>query len=147
MLPLPVQQWGLTRDGDLLARLCYPLLHASLLHALINVWCLLGCAMCFPLHIFDLVMAMVCAWCVPEVCLFADAATVGLSVAVYFLLGRITWLVRRRRRYLAFLSLYLLVSILLPASNGWAHLYGFVCGLIYGFVNTPLSWIKQSKPY
>jgi membrane associated rhomboid family serine protease len=143
LLPLPVADWGLTRDGGLTARLTYSLLHANLLHALLNVWCLLSVVIIYRLSPAGLFWGWVVAAAVPSCCLSLHP-TVGLSCIVYFLFGRAAWLAQRRTYYNIWMVFFILPGLFLPGINGRVHVWGYLCGLLYGLLNTPIAWIKRS---
>ncbi len=143
-LPLPVADWGLTSAGGCTPRLAYLWLHATPLHAVVNVWCLLSIVFTYRLHLSSLLWALLSAMLLPACCL-APEPTVGLSGAIYFLFGRVTWMTSRRLYFTSWILAYLALSWLLPGTNGWAHAWGYACGLVYGLLNTPLVWIKKSN--
>jgi membrane associated rhomboid family serine protease len=143
LLPLPVATWGLTVTGGISSRLCYPLLHATLLHALLNVWCLLSVVFVYRVRLSTLCWAYVAAVCIPTVCLSASP-TVGLSCAIFFLFGAVTWRTERRLYFTSWIIFYVVAGCLLPGTNGLAHVWGYATGLIYGLLNTPIQWIKRS---
>ena len=142
VLPLPLEELGLTRTSPFWTRLLYPLLHATALHALVNAWCLLVIFFRYPVTLGDLLWSILVSVLLPSACL-THQPTVGLSVAIYFLFGRITWMTQRRLQFVVWLLFYLAIGYLLPAINAWAHLWGCALGLVYGLLNTPVSWIRR----
>lgn len=119
-------------------RLTYSFFHASFLHALINVWCLLSVVFMYPISIWSLLMAFAVAISFPIDVVSVTMPTIGLSGVCFALMGRISFMVRRKWYYQAWLWFYILLGFLFPNTNGWLHLYCYLMGALIGFFNKPL---------
>lgn len=120
-------------------RLTYSFFHASFLHAFMNVWCLLSVAFVYPISIWSLIIAFGIAVSVPVDTFTCTIPTIGLSGVCFALMGRISFMVRRKWYYQAWLWFYILLGFLFPNTNGWLHLYCYILGVLIGFLNKPLK--------
>ena len=135
--PVDCSVVGLTKQGGW-PRLYYSFLHASVLHLVVNCWCLLSIAFAYTIKPWQLVLAIVTATLTPAFCLY-DTPTVGLSVAVYALLGMWALHVRRKLFYSAWILSYLSIGFLFPAVNVLAHIYGYMAGLLVSLLTMPMK--------
>lgn len=139
------QRVGIMQSVSFCNRLTYSFFHVSFLHAFMNIWCMLSVAFTFPISIWSLLMAFAVAASFPVdmLCdispMFAFAVpTVGLSGVCFALMGRISFMVRRKWYYQAWLAFYLLLGFIFPNTNGWLHLYCYLMGMAIGFLNKPI---------
>lgn len=151
----PVEKVGICKDCSVLARLAYSFFHASLLHALINCWCLLSIAFVYDLPINRLFVAYIIAVTFPVNTIGSvfgglpvEVPTVGLSAVCFALLGMASFQVRRKLYYHSFLLSFIALGFLIPllgaryglpvaSPNNILHLYCYVAGLLVGFLNSP----------
>lgn len=136
--------WGVTRDCDIIGRLCYPWVHASLLHALVNVWCLMSVVFIYDVSLGRLLTAYIIAVCVPGFAL-SDVPTVGLSTVCYALMGSLSFEVRRKAYFQSWMAFYIGIGFLFPSVNAIIHVYGYMAGLIVGLLNAPMPWLRRSN--
>lgn len=137
---------GIYSEAPLVSRLLYPFFHASFLHALINAWCLLSLAFSYHVSLKMMMTAYVVAISFPATTLYGIIAakslllpTLGLSGMCYALMGRMTFLIRRKLMYQSWVGFYIIVGFLLPNVNAWLHLYCYLCGVFFGLLNKPLQ--------
>ena len=147
---------GICKDCTILARFAYPFFHASLLHALVNCWCLLSLVFYYDVSLCYLLIAYVAAVTFPvgilaAVVPAASAAgvpTVGLSAVIFALLGMVSFQAKRKALLHSFVLssiafgylLHVICSVCgyaIATPNSTLHLYGYVAGLIVGFLNSP----------
>jgi membrane associated rhomboid family serine protease len=133
---------GVYHDCSLLSRLVYPFFHVSIIHALCNAWCLLSILFLCNVSWRRLLVAYVVAAGVPGVVLAAEP-TVGLSTVVFALLGMVSFQAKRKLYFHSSMAVIILPGFLFAGINGWVHLYGYVAGLLVGFLNMPLPCKKK----
>ncbi len=132
---------GVSIGSSLPARFLYPFFHASILHALLNAWCLLSIVFIHQVSLWRLFIAFLTSFAVP-VWALSDEPTVGLSCVCFFLLGSLTFEVRRKLYFFFCIGLYLLLGFFFPKVNALIHLYGYIAGLSVGLINFALSWLR-----
>lgn len=134
---------GIQAGCALSGRLLYPFFHANILHAALNVWCLLSLVFIYDITALRLLMAYIVAASVPVdtlgtfVCMAHP--TVGLSGMVYFLFGSISFEVSRRRYFQLCMAFYIVFGFLFPNTNAWLHLYCYLVGLSVALLNKPVN--------
>lgn len=128
---------GIYLGCGLTCRALYPFYHVNLLHALLNVWCLLSVVFIYDTSLWRLVFAYVIALSVPSL-LISTTPTVGLSGVVFALFGSISFEVERKTYYQLWMSAYLVVGFLFPNTNAWIHLYCYIAGLLAALLNKPV---------
>lgn len=133
---------GVFRGCPLIARFGYSFFHASILHAFVNVWCLLGIAFLYEVSPWRLLSAYMIALFVPDIAL-SDIPTVGLSCICYALLGSLSFEVKRKLYFQICMVIYIAVGFLFPAVNVAIHLYGYIAGLIVALLNYSLSCLRK----
>lgn len=116
-------------------RIVYPFLHASILHAIINCWCLLSLVFSFHISARMLLLAFAIAASAPAA--LVQGPTVGLSGLCFFLMARCSFLVHRKLLFHAWCGAYLAIGFLFPACAAWLHLYCYTAGLLVGWLNSP----------
>lgn len=135
---------GVYAGCSLYGRLLYPFFHANILHALLNVWCLLSLVFIYDISIGRLLLAYIVAVTVPIDTLgifiaALNAPTVGLSAVVFMLFGSISFEVLRKWYYQAWMLFYLIAGFIFPNTNAWLHLYCYLAGLVIALLNKPIT--------
>lgn len=150
----------------LYARLCYSFFHASLVHCLVNCWCLLSVVFIYRISLWSLLVAYVTAVLYPVDTLAAVAnsslttfhsslltPTIGLSGVCFCLLGQISFRVKRKLYYHFCILSFIAFGYIIPwassacgyavaTPNNLLHIYSYVVGLLVGFLNSPAPWQK-----
>ena len=139
LLPIDVSTVGIRQGCTLWQRLCYPFLHASLLHAGINCWCLLSISFGSNIPLWKLVVAYLIAVSYPSI-LMGSQSTVGLSGLVFALLGTICVTSRKWYVNISIILGIICFGFLLPHINATLHLYCYLAGLLVGLLTKPVSW-------
>ncbi len=121
-------------------RFLYHFFHASAIHYLTNAWCLVSVVFAFDLALSDLAVAYIIASFVPVIW---TTPTIGLSGVCFTLLGRCSFLVRRKMHYHYFMALFIIAGLVMPNVNGFIHLYCYVAGILYGLLIHPIKWQKK----
>lgn len=132
--------WGIDAHFSWPQRLTYHFAHASLIHAGLNVWCLLSIVFTFDVPISYLIWAYALASSCP--CLILGSQpTIGLSGICFALLGLVSWQANKVRYHLwvtLFIALGFLTTLLFHfAIANLLHAYCYVTGVAVGFLNTP----------
>ncbi|MCD8295373.1 MAG: rhomboid family intramembrane serine protease [Clostridia bacterium] len=134
--------WSLHAGCSAWARLAWPFLHANLLHALLNVWCLLSVTFVYDLSWKRLLLSYAVAVTIPvgPLSFLPGMAlpTVGLSGVVYFLFAAGPVQVGRRGDWPAWLAPYLHAGVLFPKTNAWVHVWCYLAGLVFALLNMPI---------
>lgn len=152
-----LQTVGIGKDCSVLARFTYSFFHASLIHTLINCWCLLSIVFIYDVTLCSLAIAYITAVTFPidtlcYVCgdCVATAPTVGMSAVCFSLLGQIAFQVKRKLYYQAWVISFIAFGFVLPPlcsvcgysiayPNNILHIYCYVVGLLVGFFNSPAT--------
>lgn len=145
----------------LLPRLLYSFFHASLLHCLVNSWCLLSVVFYYDLPLSSLLLAYITAATFPvdTICTVlggsaAEIPTIGLSGICFSLLAQASFHARRKLYFHLYIAFFLLLSTAFPylcsvcgyaiaTPNTPLHIYCYVAGLIVGFLNSPAPWQRH----
>lgn len=137
-LPSPdLQEVGIRQGCGLAPRLAYPFFHANVLHAALNVWCLLSVMFAYDVSWRMLLLAFIVAMTVPVGFLGCAAPTVGLSGVVFFLFGSLSFSVIRKWYYQTWMAAYLIAGFFLPGVAGRLHLWCYAVGFIVALLNRP----------
>lgn len=150
---------AVSEDTSVSARLLYSFFHASVVHALVNSWCLLSIVFIYDVSLTYLIIAYVIAVTFPAGTLcavFSSAGypTVGLSAICFALLGMVFFQIKRKLYFMAWLLSFFTVGCILPPlcsligisvtyPNSIIHIYSYVVGLFVGFLNSPAPWIRK----
>lgn len=153
---------GICKDATILARLTYPFFHASILHALLNCWCLLSIIFIYELPLSRLLIAYLiaitfpadticslCGYSIDALPSFLTTPTVGLSSVIFALFGQIAFLVQRKLYFQGWMLFFISTGFILPplcsacgipvaTPNNLIHIHCYVVGLIVGFINSHL---------
>lgn len=129
---------GLYGGCDLMHRVSYPLFHQNVFHALINLCVLHQCIKSKP-----------CRWNALLFYLFAvsypfpsSTHIIGLSGVVYAYMGYIAPSVSKKVKYNLTIMFYIIIGIILPNMAIGVHIYCYVLGLLWGYLNEPLCQDK-----
>lgn len=126
-------------DGcGLRPRLLYPFFHVGIIHAVLNVWCMLSVVFIYNVSLSRLSFGYAAALSIPDCCL-SSIPTVGLSGLVFALFGSLSFEVRRRLYYQSWMAAYLIIGFLFPNTNAWVHLYCYIIGLVWALLNKPIK--------
>ena len=138
---ITIENWGLvgayTGCGPL-RRAIYPFFHVNIIHAALNVWCLLSVVFIYNITIWRILFAYIVALSIPNLFL-SYTPTVGLSGVVFALFGSISFEVGRKQYYQIWMGAYLVLGFLSPNTNAWIHLYCYVVGLAYALLLKPIK--------
>lgn len=135
-----IPEWtmvGVSVGCGFFQRFAYSLFHASILHAIINAWCILSIIFLYDVKGWQLIVSYLIAVAAPDFAL-SVTPTVGLSAVCFALLGMIVFQVKRKIFYNACMAAYISVGFLFTQVNGWLHLYSYIAGLLVGFLNMPI---------
>lgn len=146
----------------LLPRLLYSFFHASLLHCLINSWCLLSVVFYYDLPLSALLTSYLIAATFPVDHIsfiiyhlsFSEAPTVGLSGLCFALMAQASFRASRKLFFHTWIAGFLAFSSLVPylcsvcgyaiaTPNTPLHIYCYVVGLMVGFLNSPAPWQRK----
>lgn len=152
-----IETVALYPDCTLSACLTYSFFHASLIHALINCWCLLSIVFIYDVSISYLALAYTIAVTFPITTISATVPsafplgyTVGLSAVCFALMGMVSFQTSRKAYFHTWVLSFLVATTALPfigslcgitiaTPNSILHLYSYVAGLLVGFLNSPAS--------
>lgn len=146
-LSLYCKDWhsvGIYVGCEVQGRMLYPFFHANILHAALNVWCLLSLVFIYDIKMWRLLITYVIAVTIPITALSSlvggmTSPTVGLSGVVFALFGTISFEVIRKWYYQAWMIGYLILGFLFPATNAWLHLYCYLVGFLVALLNKPIK--------
>lgn len=134
--------YGITARANLIQRFTYSLLHANLLHLLMNLWCFVAAVYLYRLSLLHILGAYIIAVAIPPCCLTA-IPTVGLSGVCFALFGLASFRVESPWRFHRWAACYIIAGILLPGINGFAHLYAYIAGAALSLLNRPIPCKKK----
>ena len=103
---------GLYEGCSMLNRLTYPFFHQNVFHAAINLWVLHQCLKSRPCGI------------------------------VYAYMGYIAPFVEKKVRYNIIILSYICVGFFIPCMAVGIHIYCYVVGLLWGYLNSPICQDK-----
>lgn len=135
---------GIYAGCGMRGRCLYPFFHAGVVHAALNVWCLLVMVFYYEVRIWRAGIAYLIAVTVPADTLGhlvggMDVPTVGLSGVIFGMFGMLSFGVRRKAYYQCWMACYLLAGFASPATNAWVHLYCYLAGVIVAWLDRPLN--------
>lgn len=144
---IDIEQYGICVESSFLQRVSFHFFHASLLHALMNVWVFLSVVFLFDISLASIITAFAIGSLFPCDSMYSIwpsmesllLPTVGLSGVCYALMGRVAFMVQRKLYYQLWLWFYIGIGFLFPNVNAWIHLYCFLAGIGIGFLNKPLK--------
>nr|DAI42979.1 MAG TPA: Rhomboid protease GlpG [Caudoviricetes sp.] len=134
---------GLFPGCGIRGHLLFQFFHASAIHAALNCYCFILTVYRFKLSAFRVAMALCVAAIFPISFLPAPAfPTVGLSGAVYFLFGSLSFAVARKLYWQGWMIVYLTVGLLMPQTNGFLHLWCYLLGAAFAFFEKKFkAWV------
>lgn len=152
-----VESVAIAPHCSIFQRFVYSFFHASMLHCVVNCWCLLSVVFAYRVSLWSLVLAYATAVLYPidtVSCAFTQTTTVGLSAVCFSLLGQIAFQVQRKLYFhlciLTFISFGYIIpwgcslcGISVAAPNYLLHIYSYVVGLLVGFLNSPAPWQQK----
>lgn len=125
---------GLADGCTFLQRISYPLFHQNIFHAIVNLWVFHQCLRSIPCR-WNLLAFYLIAVSYP----FATATPViGLSGLVYAYMGYIAPYVEKKVKYNLAILFYISVGFVFPNMAIGVHIYCYVLGLLWGYLNAPL---------
>ncbi|MFI3293100.1 MAG: rhomboid family intramembrane serine protease [Rikenellaceae bacterium] len=135
---------GIYPNCHLLGRVLYPLFHANLLHATLNIWCLLSLVFMYNIRTWRLLLSYVISATVPIGCIASlwggsQLPTIGLSGVVFVLFGSISFEVSRKWYYQMWMVAYIVIGFFNQGVNAWLHLYCYIIGLVIALLNKPIK--------
>ena len=136
------QQAGMYAGCSLVDRMSYPFLHANILHAITNAWCLLVLVFHYNVSWRAMLVAYIIAVAVPNF-LLTTQHVVGFSGVCFALMGSISFRVKRKLYWQAWMAAFMLLGFVFPhAVAAWVHLYCYVTAVVIAALNTPLATMK-----
>lgn len=134
---------GLFPGNPFWTRFTYQFFHASLLHCVVNCWCLLSIVFLYDVSWKTLLVAIIIAATYPigKLSFLYETLvpTVGLSGMCYALLGSLSFRVRRRLYFQGWMAAFIAAGFFFSGTNAWLHLYCYVLGVFVGFLNKPVK--------
>lgn len=127
---------GLCEGASWSVRLAYPFIHAGVIHALCNAWCLLSIVFYYGCSMGRLVLALVIAVTIPSA-LLIGAPAVGFSGALYAILGLMSFDVDRKVYWQKYIWVTILLGMLIPHMAVAVHSYCFAVGTLIASINYP----------
>lgn len=129
---------GLYDGCNLLQRISYPLYHQNVFHALVNLWVLNQCLRSIPCG-WNVLMFYLIAISYPFA---ADTPIIGLSGLVYAYMGYIAPRVEKKVKYNLTILFYILIGFVFPNMAIGVHIYCYILGSLWGYLNAPLCQDK-----
>lgn len=125
---------GYWQGCSLIDRYTYPVFHANIFHALINLVVL---RQCIRIHKADcnIIAFYIIAVSYPFP---ADKPIMGLSGIIYAYMAYIAPLVKNKLKYNLTIAVYLAIGLLIPGMASGVHIYCYAMGLLWGYLNAPL---------
>ena len=125
---------GLSQGCSLLERFSYPFLHQNVFHALCNIFVFRQCYRFMPQH-WNLAVFYLFAISYP----FASSIPIlGMSGMVYAYMGYIAPYVERKKMYNLTIATYIIIGLAFPNMAVGNHIYCYILGLLWGYLNAPL---------
>lgn len=125
--------WGAIYVGStIFERATYPFFHANLMHLALNIWVILNLVFNYGARVKHIIIGYVIAVLFPVDTIYMlsrDSSlllpTVGLSSIIFAMIGLVEPARSRRVIFYSWVFAYLILGFILPATNGWVHLYCF----------------------
>lgn len=125
---------GLYEGCSFLQRISYPIYHQNIFHAIINLWVFHQCLRSMPCG-WNLAVFYIIATSYP----FANTTPIiGLSGLVYAYMGYMAPYVEKKVKYNLTILLYIIIGFVFPNMAIGVHIYCYVLGLLWGYLNAPL---------
>lgn len=133
LLDINIGHFGICIGCGWMQRLCFSFFHASVLHCVLNLWCLISILRVYDIPYWLLLLTFVISCITPNFFL-SNIPTVGLSSICYVLLGFYFLSANSKALY----SLCMLVSLgmgfFFPSVNAMIHIYGYISGIFIGLI-------------
>ena len=128
LLDIDFSHYALSPLNSPFGNIAYHFFHVNILHAIVNVWCLLGIVFFYKIRVRDFIIAFAVAASFPtQLCI---APSVGLSGMLYALMGLIMPQVYSRTYFIACLVLWNVVAWIVGGFGVEVHAYCFVVALL-----------------
>lgn len=128
---------GIGAGSSVAARMCHPLFHAGVAHAMVNVYVLWQLVFFFPLRMRHLLLAYAVACLCPWQCAVwpeYGAHALGLSGVVYGLMGWVMPETRHRSRFNVVVAVWMVLGMLTGQMAVGLHLWCYaVCAIMSFF--------------
>lgn len=125
-----------------LNRLFYPLFHANLIHAVLNIFCILQLAFYYRMSRWFLLASYIIAVTAPS-CLIEG--TLGFSGVIFAALGLYSMIVTRGWVIAAHVAFYCSLTALFSCVNTLLHLYCYAVGFVCSLLITEKQWWRWRK--
>lgn len=125
-----------------LNRLFYPLFHANLIHAILNIFCILQLAFYYRMSRWFLLTSYIIAVTAPS-CLIEG--TLGFSGVIFAALGLYSMIVTRGWVIATHVALYCSLTALFSCVNTLLHLYCYAVGFVCSLLITEKQWWRWRK--
>lgn len=135
---------GIGVGSSIAARMCHPLFHAGVAHALVNVYVLWQLVFFFPLRMRHLMLAYAVACLCPWQCAVwpeYGAHALGLSGVVYGLMGWVMPKSSHRRRFNVVVAVWMVFGVLSGQMAVGLHLWCYVVCAAVSFAAYRLAFI------
>ena len=107
-------------------RFLYSFFHINFLHSLVNVWCFLQIVFLYDISFRYVLLSYIVAVIYPvnllSLLIPITLPTVGFSAICFCLMGIISWSVKKKVFYHAWVFLFIFIGLLFPVSNFILHL-------------------------
>lgn len=107
----------------------WPFFHASWIHLLINVWCLLGIVFIYDVSIEHILIAYSSSIFAPNL---TSIPIIGISGICLFLMGYIMWQVKRKIYFNCYVVAFIGIGFIFNRS--FIHIYSYIIGISYGYL-------------
>lgn len=131
---IPFEEIGLYDGCSILGRLSYPFLHQNVFHALCNLFVFHQCYRFMP-QCWNLLVFYLFAISYPFP---SSTPIIGLSGLVYAYMGYIAPHVEQKAKYNITIAIYLVIGFIFPNMAVGTHIYCYMLGLLWGYLNAPL---------
>lgn len=136
------QDFVLNSRNMAINRLFYPLFHANMIHAILNIFCILQLAFYYRMSRWFLLASYIIAVTAPS-CLIEG--TLGFSGVIFAALGLYSMIVTRGWVIAAHVALYCSLTALFSCVNTLLHLYCYAVGFVCSLLITEKQWWRWRK--
>lgn len=136
------QDFVLNSRNMAINRLFYPLFHANMIHAVLNIFCILQLAFYYRMSRWFLLASYIIAVTAPS-CLIEG--TLGFSGVIFAALGLYSMIVTRGWVIAAHVALYCSLTALFSCVNTLLHLYCYAVGFVCSLLITEKQWWRWRK--
>ena len=132
---------ALSNTSPCYTRITYQFIHANILHAIINSWCLLALVFKNNLSFTQLTTAFIIAAAIPAP-LISHTPIVGASGICFASIGIITLKVKRKLLIFTYTMAVIAAGSIFSKAAVTLHLYCYITGIITAIFTTPVNIIK-----